>query len=241
MKVDGDRLWVPSGCYCVIIFLFAVSFSRKANVQLSATDPDYAICSAFPNCRFTFSVGKWRCFLGGQLCWNIKPTGELKQTAEDNSTSQLRLQLRLSYCTHSSHWDGCLACTPDWTGHMTRQGVHHPDCCWKQESQPRAGQQSVKAPRLCETGGPMWAAVISVAVMVELFHWCKRVIMFSGIMGPTYLHKHVKYTRVFIPSINQKWLSAAAFATDLLCIFGPPSREMALLSLVLQNRLWRIL
>lgn len=63
MKVDGDRLWVPSGRYCVIIFLFAVSFSRKANVQLSVAD--FAICSAFPNCRFTFSVGKCHCFFGG--------------------------------------------------------------------------------------------------------------------------------------------------------------------------------
>lgn len=67
MKVDGDRLWVPSGRYCVIIFLFAVSFFRKANVQLSATDPDFAICSPSLNCRFTFSVGKCRCFLGGPI------------------------------------------------------------------------------------------------------------------------------------------------------------------------------
>lgn len=55
-----------------VFFSLPYHFPERANVpRSSAADPDFAICSAFPNCRFTFSVGKCYCFLGGKSASEI--------------------------------------------------------------------------------------------------------------------------------------------------------------------------
>lgn len=198
MKVDGDRLWGPSGYYFVItvfFFLFALSFSRTANVpRSSAADPDFAICSAFPNCRFTFSIGKCYGFLGG------KSASEIIQPLSSGPSSVCLTVHTL--VTGTVVWHECA-----WLNRTHHQAERPPSRLLLEarksalcSAAERKGTSAVRN-RRPNVGGCDWRLRVQ-AVMVELFHWCKRVVMFFGIMGPICLHKH-KYTCVFYSGITK--------------------------------------
>lgn len=172
----------------VIIFLVTVSFPQKANVLCAfVADPDFAVCSVFPNCWLTLSLGECLTFFfflfrggRGEFCSNIKLIGKRKQIglgAGDNSTSQFRSLLCLSYCTHPSHWVSYLTCM-----RLTEQDTWPG---WVSTIQTAAGSKKISgsvqrhlscAKQEAECGW-VWSVFMFGRWWLNFFHSCRRAEM----------------------------------------------------------------